>query len=202
MGMGSLNLNAQTDAVLAVDVQRGFMPGEEPGYGELPAPGGDRVAAPLAALAGHVGIFAATGDSHPADHSSFTAQGGIWPVHCVAGTPGARLHPLIEKALTPGWFFAKGTTRETDAYSAFAVTDLAERLRRAGIRRLVVGGLVTNVCVLASAMDALAAGFEVVVLTDACAAVKADGVPTGEEALAQLREAGATLATSGELLGG
>ncbi len=200
--MRVLKLNPETDAVLAVDVQRGFMPGDAPGYGELPAPGGDRVAAPLAALAGHVSIFAASGDSHPADHSSFKTRGGIWPAHCVAGTPGARLHPLIEQALTPGWFFAKGTTRDADAYSAFAVSDLADRLRQAGITRLLVGGLVTNVCVLATAMDALAAGFEVVVLTDACAAVQAAGVPTGQEALAQLRESGATLTTSSALTRG
>jgi nicotinamidase/pyrazinamidase len=197
--MGSVKLSATTDAVLAVDVQRGFMPGDGPGYGELPAPGGEHVAAPLAALAGGVALFAASGDSHPPDHCSFTAQGGPWPPHCVTGTAGARLHPLIEQALTPGWFFAKGTTAQSDAYSAFAVSDLAERLRAAGIERLLVGGLVTNVCVLATALDALSAGFEVVVLTDACAAVKAQGVPSEQEALTQLREAGATLAASGEL---
>ncbi|MGC9221224.1 MAG: nicotinamidase, partial [Solirubrobacteraceae bacterium] len=93
--MAPLRLDRDHDAVLAVDVQKGFMPGSGPGYGELPAPQGDQVAAPLAALAGHVAIFAATGDSHTPDHSSFVAQGGPWPVHCVAGTPGAELHPLI-----------------------------------------------------------------------------------------------------------
>ncbi|MGC9221223.1 MAG: isochorismatase family protein, partial [Solirubrobacteraceae bacterium] len=105
-------------------------------------------------------------------------------------------------ALTPGWFFAKGTTRDADAYSAFRVTDLAARLSAAGIRRLLIGGLVTNVCVLATAHDALQAGFTVLVLTDACRAIAADGVPSQDEALTQLQTAGAVLVSSGQLLPG
>lgn len=65
------------DAVLAVDVQKGFMSGDAPGYGQIPVPDGEAVAAPLAALAEHVQIFAATGDMHTTDHCSFIAQGGI-----------------------------------------------------------------------------------------------------------------------------
>jgi nicotinamidase/pyrazinamidase len=146
-----------------------------------------------------VDLVVASGDAHTPDHSSFVAQGGPWPVHCVAGTPGAELHPLIAEALTPGWFFAKGTTRDTDAYSGFQDTDLAARLRDAGIKRLLIGGLVTNVCVRVTALDALEEGFDVIVVSDACRAITADGVPSGEETLTDLRERGAVLATSGEL---
>lgn len=194
-----MNINRDTDAVLAVDVQKGFMPGHEPGYGELAAPEGDQVAAPLAALASHVKVFAASGDLHTPDHSSFAENGGIWPVHCVAGTPGAELHPLIATALTPGWFFAKGVTRDSDEYSAFEATDLADRLDAAGIKRLLIGGLVTNVCVLATALDARSQGFEVVVLSDACRAIDPNGIPSGEQALEQLAAAGATICTSADL---
>jgi nicotinamidase/pyrazinamidase len=195
-------LDREHDALLIVDAQRGFMPGSEPGYGELPAPDGDAVAAPLAAVAARVRLVAASGDRHPPDHSSFAEQGGTWPVHCVAGTPGAELHPLVAAVVTPGWFFPKGTVREIDAYSAFAVSDIAARLHASGVRRLLIGGLVTNVCVLRTALDALAAGFEVVVLADACRAIPGEvGVPTGEEALARLRAAGATVAVSGEIEG-
>ena len=192
-------LDRNTDALLAVDVQKGFMPGDEPGYGELPAPDGQAVAAPLARLAPFVALVAASGDSHTPDHSSFVEQGGAWPVHCVAGTPGAQLHPLVASVLTDGWFFPKGTTRDTDSYSAFQSSDLAQRLRSAGVKRLVIGGLVTNVCVHATALDALDEGFEVVIVTDACRAIDADGIPTGDEALEQLRARGAVLATSAEL---
>jgi nicotinamidase/pyrazinamidase len=195
----SIRLDRNSDAVFAVDVQKGFMPGDEPGYGELPAPDGAAVAAPLAELAGHVNLVLASGDAHTPDHSSFAAQGGAWPVHCVAGTPGAELHPLVAEVLTPGWFFAKGTTRDTDAYSGFQGTDLAVRLRAAGIERLLIGGLVTNVCVRATALEALQAGFEVIVVTDACRAITADGVPSAEQTFTELRERGAVLASSAEL---
>lgn len=193
-----VKVNPGSDALLAVDVQTGFMPGDKPGYGELPAPEGEEVAAPLAKFAGHVKVFAATGDMHTPDHSSFAENGGLWPVHSVAGTPGSDLHPLIATALTPGWFFAKGTTRDSDQYSAFEVTDMADRFRAAGITRLLVGGLVTNVCVLSTALDALSAGFEVVLLAYACRAIDGEGIPTGEQALEQLAAAGATVITSEE----
>jgi nicotinamidase/pyrazinamidase len=195
-----IRLDRNRDAVFAVDVQKGFMPGEEPGYGELPAPDGAAVAAPLAQLAGHVDLVIASGDAHTPDHSSFVAQGGPWPVHCVAGTLGAELHPLVAQVLTPGWFFPKGITRDTDAYSAFQATDLAERLRAAGIERLLIGGLVTNVCVRLTALDALEEGFDVIVVTDACRAIAADGLPSGDDTFTELRERGAVLSTSGELI--
>lgn len=191
-------------AVVAVDPQRGFCPGDKPGYGELPAPDGAAVGAPLARLAARARIVAASGDQHPADHTSFTAQGGPWNTHCVTGTDGARFLPEIEGLITDGFTVAKGTDLDTEAYSAFAGDiDLAARLRDAGITRLIVGGLVTNVCVHATVMDALDEGFDVIVAVDACRAI--DGVPgvvpTEAEALEQMREAGATLATTDELLG-
>ena len=187
-------------AALAIDLNKCFVPGTAPGYGELPAPDGDQVIAPLVAIAALVDLYAATGDAHTLDHSSFTANGGPWPPHGRAGTPGGELVPEIAAVMTPGWFFAKGVTSDVDAYSAFEVTDLAERLREAGITRLLAGGLVTNVCVLASVLDALREGFEVDVLTDACRGIDAPGLPTPEEAFAQMAAAGATLTTSRELL--
>lgn len=190
----------ETTAVCAVDVQKGFMPGNEPGYGELPTPDGEAVAAPLALLARHVSLVVASGDSHTADHSSFAEQGGRWPVHCVAGTPGAQLHPLVDAVVTPDWFFAKGTARDRDAYSVFAVSDIADRLHAAGIERLLIGGLVTNVCVRATALDAVGAGFEVIVVTDACRAVEVAGLPNGAETFRELERANVGLATSSDIV--
>jgi nicotinamidase/pyrazinamidase len=195
----AIELDRDTTALIAVDAQKGFMPGSDPGYGELPAPDGDAVAGPLAALAAHVKVVAASGDEHTPDHSSFAEQGGLWPVHCVVGTPGADLHPLVAAVVTPGWFFAKGTTRDSDSYSAFEHTDLGERLRAEGVRRVVIGGLVTNVCVRATALGALADGFDVIVVTDACRAITGEGIPTGDETFAELDELGAVLVTSAEI---
>jgi nicotinamidase/pyrazinamidase len=195
-----ITLDRATDALVAVDVQKGFMPGDEPGYGELPAPDGEAVAAPLAAIAARVSIVAASGDEHTPDHSSFASEGGLWPVHCVAGTPGAELHPLIAAVVSPGFFFPKGTTRDEDSYSAFEGTDLGDRLRAAAVTRVLIGGLVTNVCVRATALDALAQRFEVIVITDACRAITGDGIPSGAQTLAELSDLGAVLATSAELI--
>ena len=50
------------------------------------------------AASGDYDVVIATRDWHPADHSSFAEQGGPWPVHCVAGTQGAQLHPDLDRS--------------------------------------------------------------------------------------------------------
>ena len=92
-------------ALIAVDVQHDFLPG-----GALGVPGGDAVVEPLVRAATAAGLVVKTRDAHPADHASFTEQGGIWPVHCVAGTHGAELHPQI--AALDGPLVEKATARE------------------------------------------------------------------------------------------
>lgn len=184
------------DALILVDVQNDFLPG-----GALAVPGGDAVVAPLNRAAA---LFAARGrpvfatrDWHPADHCSFRARGGPWPPHCVAGTPGAAFAPglrLPPSAVT----VSKATTAERDAYSGFQGTDLADRLRAAGVTRVMVGGLATDYCVKETVADALAAGFAVVLLTDAIRAV--DVHPgDGEAASAKMLAAGAVPAATAEL---
>ncbi len=169
--------------LLIVDVQHDFLPG-----GALGVPRGDEVVEPLVELAGAAEVVVASRDWHPPDHCSFRAQGGSWPAHCVAGTEGAALHPAIA-ALALDRVADKGSDSEQEAYSAFAAPGLAEELRRRGVRRLLVGGLATDYCVRASALDALAAGFEVIVVEDAVRAVEvAPG--DGERALDEVRRAG------------
>jgi nicotinamidase/pyrazinamidase len=182
------------DALLVVDVQNDFLPGGALGVRE-----GDRVVAPLNVWleafrrAGCITI--ASRDWHPPGHCSFAAEGGPWPVHCVAGTPGAQFAAGLE--LPAGtWIIDKATQRHEDAYSAFQGTGLAARLAAAGVRRLWVGGLATDYCVLASARDALAAGLAVVVLTDAIRAVDVHA-GDGARALEALAAAGATLRRGG-----
>lgn len=139
----------------------------------------------------------ASRDWHPADHVSFGAQGGPWPVHCQAGTPGAEFHPALETDRIVQ-VFSKGTDAGREAYSAFDGTDLAGWLRDRGVRRLFVAGLATDYCVRASVLDALSEGFQVAVVEDAIGAV--DVQPgDGERALAEMREAGATVTRSDEI---
>ncbi len=176
------------DALIVVDVQKDFLPG-----GSLAVPRGDEV---VPVLNRYMEIFSsrglpvfATRDWHPPEHCSFTEQGGPWPSHCVAGSEGAAfaadLHLPADAVI-----ISKATEPERDAYSGFQGTDLAQRLREAGVRRVFVGGLATDYCVLNTVRDALAEGFEVVLLEDAIRAV--DVQPgDGEHAVKEMLDAGA-----------
>jgi nicotinamidase/pyrazinamidase len=185
------------DALLVVDVQRDFLPG-----GSLAVPGGDAVLAPLNAClarfdALRLPIYASR-DWHPPDHCSFQAQGGAWPVHCVAGGPGADFPSALHLPAAAG-IISKGCLAERDAYSAFGETDLHPRLQARGVRRLFVGGLATDYCVLATVLDACALGYAVVVVRDAIAAVALQP-GDAERALERMHAAGATFTDSPALL--
>ncbi len=181
------------DTLLVVDVQNDFCPG-----GALPVAEGDRVVPVLnrwieRAVRARIPVFASR-DWHPRGHVSFAERGGPWPPHCVQGTAGAELHRDL--ALPPGAVLvSKGTSLDRDAYSAFEGTDLAERLRAAGVRRVFVGGLALDYCVRASALDALKHGLDVVLLVQATRPVEVSP-GDGERALAELRAAGARIEDS------
>jgi nicotinamidase/pyrazinamidase len=156
------------DALIAVDVQNDFLPG-----GSLAVPQGDAVVPVLnrylAAFAARALPVFATRDWHPAKHCSFKAQGGIWPPHCIAGTSGAEF-ALTLALPQDAVIISKAATPEADSYSGFGGTNLAERLRDAATR-LFIGGLATDYCVLNTVKDAIAEGFEVLLLVDAIRAV-------------------------------
>jgi nicotinamidase/pyrazinamidase len=175
------------DALIVIDVQRDFLPG-----GSLGVPDGDAV---VPVLNEYVRRFrdaelpvVATRDWHPPDHCSFAEQGGPWPPHCVRNSPGAEFAGglrLPEETLV----VSKATEPDAEAYSGFEGTGLAPLLRESGIHRLFVGGLATDYCVLATVSDAVAAGFDVVLLADAVRAVEvASG--DGEKAMRSMRELG------------
>jgi nicotinamidase/pyrazinamidase len=178
----------QGDALLVVDMQYDFLPG-----GSLGVPRGDEALAPvnrLLALYGERGLpVYASRDWHPADHVSFAARGGPWPPHCVAGTPGAAFPEAL--SMPPQTVvISKAVTADTDAYSAFNGTALAEQLKDRGVRRVAVCGLATDYCVLNTALDAIEAGFQTLVLPDAMRAVEvAPG--DGARAIGRMVAAGA-----------
>ena len=185
------------DALLAVDVQNDFLPG-----GALGVQHGDAVVEPLNRLIarwrdrGWPIVF--TRDWHPPDHCSFHAQGGPWPVHCVAGTPGAQ---FADTLLVPAGALitSKATDPRHEAYSAFERTGLAEHLHRAGVTRVFIGGLATDYCVRATGADARSLGFDLTVLTDAVRAV--DVRPgDGDRALQELAAGGTGMTTTAEVL--
>lgn len=184
------------DALIVVDVQNDFLPG-----GSLGVPLGDAVIAPLnrciqACEQQGLPVFA-TRDWHPPDHCSFRSQGGIWPPHCVAGTPGAGFPARL--SLPPNVrIISKATTAGADAYSGFQGTDLAAQLAEAGCARVLIGGLATDYCVRATALDARAAGLEVVVIEDAVQAVNVRP-GDGQLALTDMRDSGAQLISAEQL---
>jgi nicotinamidase/pyrazinamidase len=191
----SLSIGAH-DALLVVDVQRDFLPG-----GALGVPDGHAVVPVLnryIALAHRAGLpVFASRDWHPRDHCSFRDQGGSWPPHCVANTDGAKFAPGLDLPAAAA-LVSKATEKEPDAYSAFQGTGLAARLRERGVRRLLVGGLATDYCVLSTVKDALREGFEVVLLEDAIRAVEVKP-GDGNRAKREMVEAGARSASLGDL---
>ena len=184
------------DALIVVDVQKDFLPG-----GALAVTEGDAVIAPLNAWIARfraAGLpVIATRDWHPPNHCSFREQGGPWPVHCVADTPGAAFADDLQLP-EDAWIVSKATEAEREAYSGFQDTDLAERLKAAGVRRLFVGGLATDYCVRNTVKDALANGFTVFLLTDAIRAVNVNP-GDGDRAIAEMTAAGAVPVTLDDL---
>jgi nicotinamidase/pyrazinamidase len=178
--------------LLVVDVQNDFCPG-----GSLPVAQGDEVVEPLNKL---IDQFLAAGDPvfetrdwHPANTKHFAVYGGIWPVHCVQGTLGAQFHPRLNQDRRIR-VVSKGLG-DTDCYSAFDETDLADQLHRLGVTEVWVGGLATDYCVKTTALDALKQGFEVKVVKNA---IRGVNVTPGddERALAEMRQAGAQFVNS------
>jgi nicotinamidase-related amidase len=182
------------DALVIVDVQHDFLPGGALGVAE-----GERIFEPIGELAPRFARVYATRDWHPEDHSSYAQYGGPWPVHCVAGSHGAAFDERLDLTYVDE-VIDKGTARDTDGYSGFAATVLDRDLREHGVRRVFVCGLATDYCVKSTALDAKAAGYAVVVLDDASAAVNVE--PGDEErALDELRAAGVEIAHSADVTG-
>jgi nicotinamidase-related amidase len=187
---GAVTPVASEEALLVVDPQVDFCPG-----GALAVPRGDRIFDAVNRAMREHPLVVASRDWHPAGHVSFSTRGGPWPPHCVSHTPGAAFHKALDQDRI-AHVVDKGSDPDSEAYSAFAGTDLEVWLRARGVKCLYVAGLATDYCVKQSVLDALRLGFEVIVLEDAIAAV--DVRPgDGDKALEEMVAAGAKLATTG-----
>ena len=178
-------------ALIVIDVQNDFCP-----KGALAVAQGDAIIPQINALMGQFQTVVLTQDWHPADHSSFAANHAgaapfsnvrmpygpqtLWPSHCVQGTKGAEFHPALRSDLAQ-MVLRKGFRAAIDSYSALFENDkttptgLDGYLRARGITGLTLVGLATDYCVAFSALDAVAQGFDVTVLQDACRAIDLDG---------------------------
>ena len=178
-------------ALIVVDVQNCFVTG-----GSLPVAKGEEVVPVINRIAPAFANIVITQDWHTPGHASFaTSYPGkkpfetttlkygtqvLWPDHCVQGTEDAALHKDL-KLPTAQLIIRKGYNKGVDSYSAFeeadrkTVTGLAGYLKARGIKTVVVTGLATDFCVAWTALDARKAGFDVLVVEDACRGIDLNG---------------------------
>jgi nicotinamidase/pyrazinamidase len=200
--------------LVLVDIQNDFLPG-----GALAVPEGDVIVPIVNRLLPRFDLVVATQDWHPADHGSFAANHAgkkpfenielnglpqtLWPVHCVQNSGGACFAPGLDTRRVAR-VFPKGADARVDSYSGLfdngrrSSTGMAEWLKEQGARELWVCGLATDFCVKFTALDAVAEGFRVHLITDACRGID---LPSGNvaAALAEMQAVGVQLVTSQDL---
>lgn len=164
MSKKKFSLN-EHDALLISDIQNDFLPD-----GALPVLDGDKIIPVVndyiirfKSASSHI---IASRDWHPSTHTSFKTQGGVWPVHCVQGSNGAKFSPKL-KSPNQTLIISKATDPKQEAFSAFDSTNLTNELRQRGIKRLFVAGLATDYCIVNTVLDSRKLGFETIVLMDA-----------------------------------
>jgi putative nicotinate phosphoribosyltransferase len=187
----------QRRAIIVVDCQNDFCEG-----GSLAVTGGAaavaRIADYLLSAAAQDAVIVATRDHHVdpgphfAEHPDFIET---WPPHCVAGTRGAEPHANLTPALSRiGAWFHKG--QHAAAYSGFEGVDpltgrsLEDHLRAEYVGKVDVVGIATDYCVAATVRSAVAAGYEVRLLSAMCAAVDNEH---GEQMISEFAAAGVTI---------
>jgi nicotinamidase/pyrazinamidase len=147
----------------------------------------------------------ATQDWHPANHASFfTSHKGmkafeviklhgkdqvLWPPHCVQNTPGAEI--LLDKKLFKA-VVRKGMDPQCDSYSGFQddggkKTNMETLLKQDKINKVVIYGIATDYCVRATSLDAIAAGYKVIVIKNLCRGIAPD---TSRKALDEMKAKG------------
>jgi nicotinamidase/pyrazinamidase len=203
------------NALLVVDIQNDFLPG-----GTLAVPDGDQVVPIINRLMDHFDLVLATQDWHPPDHGSFAAshpnrQAGdvidlngvpqvLWPVHCVQHSAGAAFCTSL-RADRFAKIFRKGIDPKIDSYSSFfdnaklRSTGLGDYLRQHDVGEIFVCGLATDYCVKFSVLDSQNLGLQTHVIEDACRGVNLRP-DDSENAIAEMRTAGASIIESGEIL--
>lgn len=201
-------------ALLVIDVQNDFIPG-----GQLAVPEGDLIVPLINRLAGQFTQVVIAQDWHPAGHASFASshpgrqpydviqlpygEQTLWPDHCIQGSRGAEFHSGLDLPHAQ-LIIRKGCNPDIDSYSAFleadrvTTTGLAGYLKERGIDTVYMVGLALDFCVMFSALDSRAAGFNTFVVLDACRAIDLNG--SLASAIERMQVAGVGLIQSTEIL--
>ena len=203
-------LNDPRCALVVIDMQNDFIPG-----GQLAVQGGDEIVPLINSLGARFRNVVVAQDWHPAGHVSFASSHPgkapfdsvqlpygaqtLWPDHCVQGSHGAQLHADLDLPHAQ-LIVRKGFNRDIDSYSAFVEADrrtptgLSGYLKERGIDTVYLVGLALDYCVAWSALDARTAGFDTVLIVDACRAIDLDG--SLQRALGEMEAAGVKLIDS------
>ncbi len=212
MNKNTFPQNADRIVMIDVDVQNDFCPG-----GALGVTEGDQVVTPVNTLnefaRANDGTVIATGDQHPA----VTPHFDTWPVHCVADTFGSRFHSDLD--IRPTDIIIDKGMGQTDGYSGYeGVTKdnitieqlVAPRSPKERVA-VILGGLATDYCVKATALDAAkqadrvrAAKQGVIDVYVAEDAIRAVNIQPGDStsAIAEMRAAGIIITTSTDIING
>jgi nicotinamidase/pyrazinamidase len=214
--MTHMDTKATTTALLVIDIQNDFIPG-----GQLAVPGGDEIVPLVNQLGATFRHVVCAQDWHPAGHASFASshegkqpfdlvqlpygEQKLWPDHCIQETQGAALHPALDLPHTQ-LVIRKGCNPAIDSYSAFMEADhltptgLTGYLKERGIDTVYMVGLALDFCVMYSALDARMAGFNAIVVLDACRGIDIDG--SMDAAMRRMQEAGVRLIQSSDITSG
>ncbi|MEG0518703.1 MAG: isochorismatase family protein [Bacteroidales bacterium] len=122
-------------------------------------------------------------DCHPADHCSFSVNGGTWPVHCIENTRGGAIHEnyytkIENKENRPSKknIFYKGRDKDVEEYSGYkAVNAAGELISSASTKEVVVSGIATEFCIKETVMNLYRHGFKITLLKKALAYVNPHG---------------------------
>ena len=150
----------------------------------------------------------ATQDWHPSNHASFfTNHKGkkafeviklhgkdqvLWPPHCVQKTPGAEI--LLDSKLFKA-VVKKGMDPQFDSYSGFQddggkKTEMDKILKQEKIKKVVVFGIATDYCVRATVLDAVTAGYKVIMIKNLSRGVALD---TSQKAIDEMNAKGVVI---------
>lgn len=205
--------NIPRTALILVDIQRDFCHG-----GALAVKNGDEIIGIVNQLIqdalskGRLVIL--TKDWHEKEfvptNPHFNSE-KAWPLHCISGTTGAKLHPGLK---LPAVTFLVHKGMKSHGYSGFETNDVRVLLRNGsemfqnldallkfwGINKIYVAGLATEYCDKATCLDAIKLGYGVVLIEDACRAVNYVTPDDGKNAIEDMRQAGVKIVTSQEVL--